>query len=80
MSRKDSNHSVQLQKQSSELHQEKQHLGFHFIDNTIPLLPKSEISCLSPYSLVVQPGLCRSDQKSGKQFSHDVGHLMIIKG
>ena len=35
-----------------------QHLCFHYIDSTIPLLSKSEISSLYPYSVAVQPGLC----------------------
>ena len=34
------------------------HLCFRYIDRTIPLLPKSEISSLSPSSVTVQPGLC----------------------
>ena len=32
--------------------------GFRYLDSTIPLLPKSEISSLWPYSVIVQPGLC----------------------
>ena len=36
-----------------------QHLCFCYIDSTIPLLPKSEISSLlQPFSVVVHPGLC----------------------
>ena len=31
-------------------------LCFHYIDRTIPLLPKSEISSLYPFSVAVQPG------------------------
>ena len=31
---------------------------FRCKDSTIPLLPKSEISSLYPYSVAVQPGLC----------------------
>ena len=37
-----------------------QRLCFRYIDSTIPLLSKSEISSLLPSSVVVQPGLCRS--------------------
>ena len=33
-------------------------LCFRYIDSTIPLLPKSEISSLYPYSVIAQPGLC----------------------
>ena len=35
-----------------------QRLCFPYIDSTIPLLSKSEISSLYPSSVVVQPGLC----------------------
>ena len=35
-----------------------QHLCFRYIDSTIPLLSKSEISSLQPSSVAVQPGLC----------------------
>ena len=31
---------------------------FCFIGSSIPLLPKSKISSLWPFSVVVQPGLC----------------------
>ena len=37
-----------------------QRLCFRYIDRTIPVLPKSEISSLQPSSVAVQPGLCRS--------------------
>ena len=35
-----------------------QRLCFRYMDSTIPLLPKSEISSLYPSSVAVQPGLC----------------------
>ena len=35
-----------------------QRLCFSYYDSTIPLLPKSEISSLLPYSVPVQSGLC----------------------
>ena len=35
-----------------------QRLCFRYIDSTIPLLPKSEISRLYSSCVVVQPGLC----------------------
>ena len=35
-----------------------QHLYLRYKDSTIPLLPKSEISCLYPSSVAAQPGLC----------------------
>ena len=35
-----------------------QRLCFCYIDSTIPLLPKYEISSLYPFSEAVQPGLC----------------------
>ena len=37
-----------------------QRLCFRFIDSTIPLLSKSEISSLKPSSVAEQPGLCRT--------------------
>ena len=37
-----------------------QRLCFRYIDNTIHLLSKSEISSLKPSSVAVQPGLCRA--------------------
>ena len=37
-----------------------QRLCFRYIDSTIPLLSKSEISSLKPSSVAVQPGLCRT--------------------
>ena len=35
-------------------------LCLRYTDSTIHLLPKSEISSLSPYSEAVQPGLCQA--------------------
>ena len=35
-----------------------QRLCFRYMDSTIPLLPKSEISSLQPSSVAVQTGLC----------------------
>ena len=35
-----------------------QRLCICYIDSTIPLLPKSEMSSLQPSSVAVQPGLC----------------------
>ena len=37
-----------------------QRLCFRYMDSTIPLLPKSEISSLKPSLVAVQPGLCRT--------------------
>ena len=37
-----------------------QRLCFRYMDGTIPLLLKSEISNLLPNSVVVQPGFCRT--------------------
>ena len=37
-----------------------QHLCFRYMDSTIPLLPKYEISSLLPASVAAQPGLCRT--------------------
>ena len=43
-----------------------QRLCFRYIDRTIPLLPKSEISSLWPSSVAVQPGLCRARSETPK--------------
>ena len=43
-----------------------QRLCFRFTDDSIPLLPKSEISSLEPSSVIVQPGLCRTWSESPK--------------
>ena len=37
-----------------------QRLCFRYMDSTIPLLSKAEISNLKPSSVAVQPGLCRT--------------------
>ena len=52
-----------------------QRLCFRYIDTTIPLVPKSEISGLLPSSVVAQPGLCgtSSDFKDG--FSHNEAQI-----
>ena len=41
-------------------------LCFRHTDSAIPLLPKSEISSLSPSSVAVQPGLCRTWSETPK--------------
>ena len=43
-----------------------QRLCFRYIDSTIPLPPKSEISSLQPSSVVVQTGLCGTKSKPPK--------------
>ena len=43
-----------------------QRLCFRYIDSTIPLLPKYEISSLYPSSMTVQPGLCRTWSETPK--------------
>ena len=37
-----------------------QRLCFHYLDSTIPLLLKSEISSFQLFSVTVQPGLCQT--------------------
>ena len=37
-----------------------QRLCFRYMDTTIPLFSKTEISSLKPSSVAVQPGLCRT--------------------
>ena len=47
-------------KDADQLHgvrEADQRLCFRYIDSTIPLFPKSEISSLYPSSVAVQPGL-----------------------
>ena len=41
-------------------------LCFRYIDSTIPLLSKSEVSSLSPSSVIVQPSLCRTWSETPK--------------
>ena len=53
-----------------------QRLCIRYMDSTIPLLSKSEISSLSPSSVAVQPGLCRTRSETGL-FSHDAAHICI---
>ena len=54
-----------------------QRLCFRYIDSTIPLVPKYEISILQPSSVVVQPGLCRTWSETPEdRFSHNEAHIM----
>ena len=43
-----------------------QRLCFRYIDSTIPLLSKSEISSLYSSSVAVQPGLCQTWSQTPK--------------
>ena len=43
-----------------------QRLCFRYIDRTIPLLSKSEISSLLQSSVAVHPGLCRTRSETRK--------------
>ena len=43
-----------------------QRLCFRYIDRTIPLLSKYEISCLYPSSVAVQPGFCWTWSETAK--------------
>ena len=43
-----------------------QRLGFRYIDSTIPLLSKSEISSHYPSSVVAQPGFCQTWSETPK--------------
>ena len=53
-----------------------QRLCFRYIDSTIPLLPKYEISSFQPSCLVVQPGLCRTWSETLKTgFSQNEAHI-----
>ena len=55
-----------------------QRLCFHFIDSTIPLLPKSEISSLYPSSMAVQPGLCGTRSKPRRPVFSQRGSYMAV--
>ena len=48
-----------------------QRLCFRYTDNTIPLLPKSEISSLSPSSVALQPG------SPEDRFSHNEAQMPL---
>ena len=43
-----------------------QHLCFHYMDSTISLLPKSDISSSLPSSVAAQTGLCRTWSETQK--------------
>ena len=47
-------------------HEADQRLCFGYIDSTIPLLSKSEISSLYSSSVAVQPGLCQTWSQTPK--------------
>ena len=54
-----------------------QPLCFHYIDCTIPLLPKCKIPSLKASPEAVQPGLCRTWSETPKtSFSHDAAHFI----
>ena len=55
-----------------------QRLCFRYIDSTIPLLSKSEISSLYPSSVAVQPGLCRTWSETRLFFFHDAAHIIRL--
>ena len=43
-----------------------QRLCFRYTDSSIPLLPNCEFSSLQPFSVAVQPGLCRTWSETPK--------------
>ena len=56
-----------------------QRLCFRYIDGTIPLLSKSEISSLKPSSVAVQPGFCVGPGwKPECWFSHDAAQITVL--
>ena len=58
-------------------HEADQRLCFLYI-NTIPILPKSEISSLSSSSVAAKPGLCRTWSETPEdQFSHNEAHILM---
>ena len=46
--------------------QADQHLCSRYLDSTVPLLPKSEISSLEPSFVAVQLGLCQTWSETPK--------------
>ena len=57
-----------------------QRLCFRYKNNTIPLLPKSEISSLLLSSVAPQPGLCRIWSETPKTGFLTTRYFMIIMG
>ena len=56
-----------------------QRLCFRYIDSTIPLFSKSEISSLLQSSVVVQPGLCRTRSETRMLvFSRRGSHVLEV--
>ena len=53
-----------------------QRLCFRYIDSTIPLLPKSEISSLLPSSVALQSCLCRTSNPEDA-LSHDMAQISL---
>ena len=57
-----------------------QRLCFSYLDSTIPLLSKSEISSLQPSSVAVQPGLCRTWSETSKTgFPQNEAHIILSR-
>ena len=66
-------------KGADQLHHNRaadQHICFHYIDSTIPLLHKSEISTLMPSSVVAQPALCRKPRR--QVYSRHSSHIIRL--
>ena len=64
-------------KDADQLREADQRLYFRYVDSTIPLLSKSEISSLQPFSVAVQPALCQTWSESTLLFfSND--HLIVL--
>ena len=56
-----------------------QRLCVRYMDSTIPLLSKSEISSLKPSSVAVQPGLCQTwSEIPEDRFSHNEAHICPV--
>ena len=54
-----------------------QRLCFRYINSTIPLLFKSEISSLYPSSVAAQPGFCGPGRKPECWFSYVAAHMLF---
>ena len=56
-----------------------QRLCFRYMDSTIPLFSRSNISRLQPSSVLVQLGLCQPGRKPHCCFFHEVAHYVTLR-
>ena len=74
--------SLRENKGADQLHsncEADQCLCFHYLDSTVPLLLKSEISSFLPSSVTVQAGLCCTWSETPKlRFSRITAHITVV--